>query len=127
MYVTHVSCLSHLCALSGKVGVLCTVLVQIHHIFYVTQVSCMSHLCALSGIMDVSCTCVYTHAHLHRLIVQMCELYRPCPCMVIHTHVSYYKMVAYGDRPSYVYIEILIFLPSQHKKLPILSICSIIT
>ena len=40
-----------------------------------------------------------THVYAYDLIVFVCELYAPCPCMVIYTRV-YYKMVAYVDKQT---------------------------
>ena len=66
---------------------------QVTHKFNATCMSSVSHMCVLSG---HTCVFVYMRAHTCSLIIYTCELYMPCPHMVIHTCVYYYKMVAYG-------------------------------
>ena len=55
---------------------------------------CVSHVCTFRH----ACAHVYTSAYTCGLIVFMCALYTAYPCMVIHTRVYYYKMVAHADR-----------------------------
>ena len=77
---------------------------ELYHMVQVTQkcdantCACVSHSCALSG---HACTCV-------GLTLFMFELYTPCPCAVIHTHMYYYKLVAYiyADRWAYAKLTI---------------------
>ena len=43
----------------------------------------------------------HTYVHFQGMRTHLrgqCELYMPCPHIVIHTHVYYYKMAAYADR-----------------------------
>ena len=74
----------------------------------------MSHVCALSGHV---CTRVYTCAHVCGLTVLMCELYMPCPRMVIHICVYYYKLIPYAD--GWVCTQLII----QTQKITFLHFC----
>ena len=64
------------------------------HIWYQSAASSMEyaflvyHTCEhFQDMLVLLCVCVNTPAHVHDLIVCICELYMPCPHMVIYTHV----------------------------------------
>ena len=64
-----------------------------------------------------------THVYFQGMcahLCSLCELYMPCPHMVIHTYVYNYKMAAYADRQACTQLtiqtqkiaEFFIFAPS---------------
>ena len=80
-----------------------------------TLVHCSSKMPILSPVQPVSATIMahkFNATHMSSACVLsrhactlvrpdfLCELYMPCPHIMIHTHVYYYKMAAYADKQA---------------------------